>query len=264
MQVVSLPGAVAVGVGHLLAELIHNLAQRIGDAQVDNGHDGQRLQSQIGHALDHQVGSHNITQEEGGGQGGLLQHHDELIAESRKNVPHSLGQDDLHHSLALAEAQRPGGLGLSLVHGLDAGTDDLRHIGGGVDTQGDGHPHELAQLQEGEDIGQYKVEYIQLQQNRCAADDLDIHGGNEPDNSQLGHLHHGDQCAKDRAKRYGDDGQNQGVFQAGKQEELPIFAPDVCQIGEKEAKIHVLQIPFAYLDNFFCSSFQSSRLFPLR
>ena len=161
------------------------------------------------------------------------------------DVADGLGQDNLDHGLALAEAQGPGRLALPLVHSLDAGTDDLGDVGGGIDTQRDGHPHELAQLQEGEDIRQHKIEDIQLQQDRRAADDFHIDGGNKAQNLQLGHFQHGDQGAEHGAQSHGDKGQNQGVLQAGEQEELPILAPNLCHIWQKQTKIHVFY-PFKF------------------
>ena len=125
--------AVAVGLCHLLLKPLHDLAQGEGDEQVDDGDDGQGLQGQVGGTPDDLVGGHDVAQEEGGGQGGLLQHHDKLVAESREDVADGLGQDDLHHGLLFAEAQASGGFCLALVHGLDAGTDHFGDVSTGVD-----------------------------------------------------------------------------------------------------------------------------------
>ena len=195
-------GAIAFGIGHPLLQIADQLAQGEGDAQIDDAHDDQALECLVGGAFDDVVLGHQIAYIEGGGQGGLLQDHNELIAQSRQNVPHCLGQNDPQHGLPFAQAQAPGGFCLALVHGLDAAPDHFRYIGGRVDTQRNGGPGEIAKLngnqgREGED------ENEQLQQNGGAADHFDVHRGDETDDAHLGHFHHCHHGAQHNAQRNG-------------------------------------------------------------
>ena len=68
-------------------------------------------------------------------QGGILQQHDELVAQSRQHRADSLRDDDDHHGGHVIQAQAAAGLHLAGVHGHQAAADDLGHIGTGVDAQ---------------------------------------------------------------------------------------------------------------------------------
>ena len=160
--------------GHLLFEVFHQLAQGEGEAQIDRTDNDQGLQLQEGSAGDHLVGGHQIAQEEGGSQGSLFQDHNKLIAQCGENVADCLRQDDLHHSLALAHTQASRGFGLTLIHGLDTGADNLGNLIAGVDAHCDCYPHELTKVQEGKYFREHKIEDVQLQQNGSAADHFNI------------------------------------------------------------------------------------------
>lgn len=49
-----------------------------------------------------------------------------------------LGQHDLGHGLPVRQAQAAGGLHLALVHALDTGADNFRHVCTAVQRQADG------------------------------------------------------------------------------------------------------------------------------
>ena len=63
--------------------------------------------------------------------------YDELVGERRNSVFNTLGEHDFAHSLPLRQAQRARCLGLAGIDGLDAAAQDLHHVGGGVERDGD-------------------------------------------------------------------------------------------------------------------------------
>ena len=210
------------------------LAEGEGEHEIDDAHDDQTFEGQIGGALHDQVGGHQIPHEEGGGQGRFLDDGDEFVAQGGQDVLHRLGQDDLAHGLGLGEAQAAGGFALTRVHGLDAGADDLRHIGGAVDDQGHGNTGEGAEAQGGHQQRHDEVAHIQLQQHGRAPDHLHKGGDQEPQELQGGHLHQGQQGAQDGAEEHRDGGQGQRDADALDQEHIPILGQkldDVLKYG---------------------------------
>ncbi|RMQ88557.1 hypothetical protein ALP97_200179 [Pseudomonas salomonii] len=77
-------------------------------------------------------------------QGGVFEHHIELIAQRRHDHSKRLGQHDAPHQLAEPHAQGTPGFVLALVHRADAGADNLGHIRAFVEAQGDDRRLDIA------------------------------------------------------------------------------------------------------------------------
>src|SRR3990170_4862548 len=93
------------------------------------------------------AGPHQVAQADDHGEGRVLEEADELPHQRRDHVLHRLRQDDETHRLHGGEPHRPGRFRLPAGYRLDAGADDLPHIGGGEDDQADHralHPAESA------------------------------------------------------------------------------------------------------------------------
>ena len=219
----ALVAAVPVGALQLLFKVAEHLAEHECHDEVDDAHDDQRLDGQVRGAFDHQVLGHQVADEEGGAQGRVLDDHDELVAQGGEDVLHRLGHHHEPHGLALAEAQAQGRLLLAGVNGLDAGTDDLGHVGRAVADEGDGDAEEFLLGQGRDQHGQAEVEKVQLQQHGRAADDLDVDGGEPAQGRDLGHLHQGQQRGEHRAEGHGDGRQGQGVLHAVDEKLVPVF-----------------------------------------
>ena len=58
----------------------------------------------------------------------VLEHRDQVVAERRRHVAHRLREHDPAHRLAVAQPERPTGLGLALRHRLDAGAEHLGEV----------------------------------------------------------------------------------------------------------------------------------------
>src|SRR5690606_33450389 len=72
----------------------------------------------------------DIAYREHGEQRGVLEHGDELVAERRHHYAQGLRQHHETGGLPAAQAHRPGRFDLATGDRLDAGTEDLGHVGG--------------------------------------------------------------------------------------------------------------------------------------
>ena len=147
------------------------------------------LADQLGAAEDLGAGDGHAEE---GDQRGVLHHRDELVAGRRDDHPERLGQHHLAHLLAVGHAERVGGLALAAGHRLDAGPEDLGHVGAVVEAEREdagrrglqdqrlvealGQPGVLG----GEvaaDRGQRQVEQEHLHDQRRAAEERDVEAG---------------------------------------------------------------------------------------
>ena len=71
---------------------------------------------------------HQVANEEGGGQRGILDDHDEFIAQGRKNVLDRLRHDNEPHSAPFAKAEAKRRFPLTGIDRLNAGTNNLLPI----------------------------------------------------------------------------------------------------------------------------------------
>lgn len=94
-----------------------------------------------------------------------LIYHDEFIAQGRKNVLDRLRHDNEPHSAPFAKAEAKRRFPLTGIDRLNAGTNNLRDIGGAIADEGDSDAQELLLIEGGYQHGQSKVEEIQLQQH---------------------------------------------------------------------------------------------------
>ena len=138
--------------------MAEHLAEHERHNEVDDAHDHQRLDGQVCGALDHQILGHQVADEERGAQGRVLDDHDKLVAQGGQDVLHCLGHHHEPHGLALAEAKAQRRLLLPRIYRLDAGTDDLGHVGRAVADQGDGDAEELLLVQRRDQHGQAEIE----------------------------------------------------------------------------------------------------------
>ena len=74
------------------------------------------------------------------------------LQKGRQDVFKGLGQDNIPDGLGVIEAQASSRLELSIVDGHDAGPEDLRHIGSGVDSKGQDRAEQLGGVRRDEKI----------------------------------------------------------------------------------------------------------------
>ena len=73
--------------------------------------------------------AHGVDRAEHRDEADVLLHRDEVVHERGRHLAHGLRHDDQPHRLAVAEAERAGGVALRRMHRLDAGAEDLGHVG---------------------------------------------------------------------------------------------------------------------------------------
>ena len=124
------------------------------------------------------------------------------------------------------------------VHCLDAGADDLGHVGRAVDDQGHGQAPEGAEAQGREHERHDEVADVQLQQDGRAPDHLHEGGDQEAQDLDPGHLHQGQQRAQDGAEEDRDDGQGQRDADALDEEHVPVLDQDLDDVLEDGGECH--------------------------
>ena len=93
--------------------------------------------------------------------GGLLDDGHELVAQRGKDVFHGLRQNDQLHGFSVMEAQTAGRFHLALIHGLNAGTDDLRHIGAAIQAHGHDARRKAIEIRDKADAGEGHADHGQ-------------------------------------------------------------------------------------------------------
>lgn len=105
--------------------------------QVDHERHAVDLHLAVVHAGDGGGGVHEVEHADDRKHRRILDVDDELVGERRNRVFNALGEHDLAHGLPLRQTQRARRLGLAGIDGLDTAAQDLHHIGGGVERNGD-------------------------------------------------------------------------------------------------------------------------------
>ncbi len=103
--------------------------------QIDQCHAKQGEHSLVGAVHDALGRVQQLFAADDGNKGGILQQHDELVAQGRQHRPDGLGDDDDHHGGDVVQAQAAAGLHLARVHSHQAAPDDLGDVSAGVDAQ---------------------------------------------------------------------------------------------------------------------------------
>ena len=160
---------------------------RIVDAEIDQRRQRVGCQRDTGGAGDGLGGEHQLRHTQDGADGGFLHHGDHLVGQRRQDVLHRLRQHHQTHTLPFGEAQRTGGLRLSLIHGQNTGTENFRHIGRTIqgqrhhagDEAADIHEAEEGQPGQGDGVEQAVVDDGQLHQHGGGAEHGDV-GPGEP------------------------------------------------------------------------------------
>ena len=101
----------------------------------------------------------------------LLDQHDKLVAQRRKNILHRLRDHNPRHRLECIKSQRSARLALSVIHGKNTAPDDLRYIGALIDTERNGRNDPLVQIDRRKDD---KVDHHQLGNGRRTANHVRI------------------------------------------------------------------------------------------
>ncbi len=132
------------------------------------------------------------------GQRGVLEQGDEFVPHGRQNDANRLRQDDVPHGLDIRHAQASGGLQLALGDALNAGAVDLGHVGAIAEghpkhCHGDGVGTVVFQRREVQgcakrmdDRRKGVVPVEQLDEQRDAAHQFDVQGGDAPHGLVLG------------------------------------------------------------------------------
>ena len=228
-------------------------AQQPGENDHQHQVDGRRADEGehllIGPVVDALGGIQQLLAADDGDEGGVLQQDDELVAQGGEDGLHRLGHNDKAHGGAVAQAQGPAGLHLPLVHRHQAAPDDLRHIGPGVDAQGQGADHGEVPAA-GEDD---KAHDEQLDHHRGAPDDGDVDLTDQVQHRQDGVAVAGALLvvggAEDGHRDPQGDAQNQG--QGGDQEGgfhpvevlQPAVGLDECLVELHEEVLKEAQVP---------------------
>src|SRR5699024_8052916 len=125
--------------------------------------DEAALEDQFGHEDDRQ-------------QRGVLDADDELVAQRRDHPLERLRPDDVAHRQMPRQAQRPPGLHLPLLDGLNGAADDLGDVGTGVEPDDDDDGRQRGEV-EADDERKREVDPDRLHQHRGTAQHLDVDGG---------------------------------------------------------------------------------------
>ena len=123
-------------------------------------------------------------QRNGRGEGGVLQHGDEVVADCRHDDAERLWGDDPAEGCSAGHTERGGSLTLAERHRLNARTEDLGHIGAVVHAEGADGAED--RIKNDADLRQGQVPHEQLQDERRAAEEADVERGNGVDDGVAG------------------------------------------------------------------------------
>ena len=147
--------------------------ERHGEIEHEDG--GERHQRVAG------LGAHDLRLEGHVGErdqrddGGRLQQLDGVVAEGRQHEQQRLRQDDVAHGLPAAEVERDAGFMLRAADRLDRAAHHLGAIGADIEAERQNARLQRRQRDAGE--GQHEIGPEQLHEDRGAAEELDIGGG---------------------------------------------------------------------------------------
>ena len=139
--------------------------------QIDTGDADEGEHLLVGSAVDGLSGVDHFLAADDSDEGGVLQQHDELVAEGGENGLECLRNDDQTHGVDVAEAKAPPGFGLTRVKGHETAPDDLGDVSAGIDAQRQRAHHGVVPG-EGEDNEAHDQ---QLHHHGRAADDGDVY-----------------------------------------------------------------------------------------
>ena len=105
----------------------------------------------------------------------VLDEYHEFVHEGRDDSPDGLRNDHIAHRLKVGHSQRSRRLGLTFLDRLDAGTEDLGHVCAVVEAQRDYAGSQA--VQPDAQVGQGEVDEQDLNEQRRAADELDLREG---------------------------------------------------------------------------------------
>ena len=123
------------------------------------------------------------------------------------------------------EAQTAGRFHLALIHGLNAGTDDLRHIGAAVQAHGHDARRKAVEIRNKADAGKGNADHgqpiedeHQLHHQGRSAKELDIGGSDPLQGLNAAHAGHGHQRTQQGAQQDSEKCDNQGIAHAFQKE----------------------------------------------
>ena len=144
----------------------------IADQEIDHRHHREDLEVLVGGRREQLPAEHQVAHGDHRDQRGILEDRHEEVAERRDDDADRLWQDDPPHQQPARHSHRCAGLPLAFRDRLDAGSEHLGHIGGVVQRESHRAGHEWRQHDAG--IGQHVVDEEELQQQRRAANELDV------------------------------------------------------------------------------------------
>ena len=138
----------------------------------DGGERHQRVAGLRAHdlRLEGQVGERDQRHD-----GGRLEQFDGVVAEGRQHDQQRLRQDDVAHALPAAEIERDAGLVLLAADRLDGAAHHFGRIGADIEAQRQHAGLQRRQRDAGK--GQHEIGEEQLHEDRRAAEEFDIGGG---------------------------------------------------------------------------------------
>lgn len=134
MELGSVAGAPAPS---FFAKGLEQAARHERQDQVDHKRHAVDLHLAVVHAGDRGSSVHKVEHADDRKHRRILDVDDELVGERRNRIFNALGEHDFAHGLPLRKTQRARCLGLAGIDGLDAAAQDLHHVGGGVERDGD-------------------------------------------------------------------------------------------------------------------------------
>jgi hypothetical protein len=155
-------------------EQASKLGHRCGDDKIDCGDGEPDFEGHVGVGDGVSAFVGEIEDGDGGDDGGVLDETDGQAGERGKNDADRLRQYDVAGDLPVREAEAEGSFGLAFGDREDAGADDFGGEGAFEEAEGEDARGLTA---DAEDRGEDEVEQIELDEERCVSDELDIAAG---------------------------------------------------------------------------------------
>lgn len=180
-------GLPIVGFAETLFKRSDEARNREREREVDDGNAGPNFKRAVGLSNDELPGAREFFKADYRNEGRILQHGNEFIAERRNDALKGLRQHDVAHGLSVGHAERKTGAELPLRDGLNAAAEDFGNVCAGVKrTGGNGCDKRVNAV--ADDIGQRKVDDEDLNEERRAADAVDVDLGGKTQERGLGKL----------------------------------------------------------------------------
>jgi hypothetical protein len=162
----------------------------------------------------------------------------ELTGQGREDLADGLGEDDVAIGLDGGEADGAGAIELRFADAFDAGADDFRDVSAGEG--GKGKDADDVAVLDAEGCGDEVEEDDELDEQRGAADNLDVNAGKVAERKERGAAEKGQDDADEGTGDEGDGGEEEGDQPASQEEgaigpdaaPIPVIAD--CGEGEGE------------------------------